>query len=234
MKSIGALCSILALWPGLTAAFVAPSELRMMAVDARSSPSTHLQAAASRRDFMESVVHTTALGTAAIFSMSAPPALASGGATAGGAYLLSAKQRYNERVKAGVKGYLALGAALEAGDIDALRAYFTSEDTGSWKDLTAAGYLLANAFRRNSTAAPDSLPAVKVRYMLDSSCGRRIVVLPSCRANTQTIYMLTPFCVRLTGLEKVCRFGGRNYQGIEKEGHQRSTGRVQGFHAGTG
>ena len=27
--------------------------------------------------------------------------------------------------------------------------------------MTAAGYLLSNAFRRNSSAAPDSLPAVK-------------------------------------------------------------------------
>ena len=83
--------------------------------------------------------------------------------TVTGAYLLSAKQRYNERVKSGIAGFLALQPLLESGDIGGIRSYFTSEDAGSWKDLTTAGYLLANAFRRNSTAAPDSLPSVKVR-----------------------------------------------------------------------
>ena len=88
---------------------------------------------------------------------------ASGGATAGGAYLLSAKQRYNDRVTAGVQGFLALGGPLESGDLGPVKTFFGEEDKGSWKDLSTAGYLLANAFRRNSTAAPDSLPAVKVR-----------------------------------------------------------------------
>ena len=40
--------------------------------------------------------------------------------------------------------------------------YFSNEADGGWKDLTAAGYLLSNAFRRSSSTAPDSLPAVKV------------------------------------------------------------------------
>ena len=124
------------------------------------SPST------GRRSFLEGVLKSSAamVATAAIVSSPADQALASGGATAGGAYLLSAKQRYNERVKAGVTGFLALKAPLEQGDIGKLREYFTSEETGAWKDLTTAGYLLANAFRRNSTASPDSLPSVKVRY----------------------------------------------------------------------
>lgn len=90
------------------------------------------------------------------------PVHASGGATAGGAYLLSAKQRYNERVKASVEGLLKAADGLKSGDSNVAKAYFSSEDGGSWKDLTAAGYLLSNAFRRNSTASPDSLPAVKV------------------------------------------------------------------------
>jgi hypothetical protein len=93
---------------------------------------------------------------------------ASGGATAGGAYLLSAKQRYNERVKAGVKGFAALRPLVESGNVDGIRSYFASEDVGSWKDLSTAGYLLANAFRSNSSAAPDSLPSVKVRVRV---CG---------------------------------------------------------------
>ena len=113
-----------------------------------------------RRSFLTSAA---AAGLVAPFSpASVEPAAASGGATAGGAYLLSAKQRYNERVKASVQGFLALEGSLKNGDSKPAKAYFESEDGGSWKDLTAAGYLLSNAFRRNSTAAPDSLPAVKV------------------------------------------------------------------------
>ena len=85
---------------------------------------------------------------------------ASGGATAGGAYLLSAKQRYNSRVTAGVKGYVALNSG-ESFDVEAAKVYFSSEEVGSWQDFQSAGYLLANAFRRSSSTAPDSLPAVK-------------------------------------------------------------------------
>jgi hypothetical protein len=73
-----------------------------------------------------------------------------------------AKQRYNDRVNAGVLGFLGIRSALEQGDIDAVRnAFFDNENVGQWKDFSAAGYLLANAFRRNSTAPPDSLPSVK-------------------------------------------------------------------------
>jgi hypothetical protein len=89
-------------------------------------------------------------------------ASASGGATAGGPYLLSAKQRYNERVIAGMKSFLSLSSALDSGDLATASSFFSNEDVGSWKDASAAGFLLANAFRRNSSAAPDSLPAVKV------------------------------------------------------------------------
>jgi hypothetical protein len=32
---------------------------------------------------------------------------------------------------------------------------------GAWKDFSAAGYLLANAFRRSSATPPDSLPSVQ-------------------------------------------------------------------------
>ena len=88
----------------------------------------------------------------------------SSGATAGGAYLLSAKQRYNERVKSGVKAFVNLNPALSNGDIDLLRQYFQNDvDVGYWKDFSTAGYLLANAFRTNSSAPPDNLPSVKVR-----------------------------------------------------------------------
>jgi hypothetical protein len=115
--------------------------------------------------------------------LSVEPAWASGGATAGGAYLLSAKQRYNERVKASVQGLLKAADDLKAGDSKLAMEYFASEEGGSWKDLTAAGYLLSNAFRRSSTTPPDSLPAVKVcikNYFSSKfahCCNTRIVIL---------------------------------------------------------
>jgi len=100
---------------------------------------------------------------AALSTLASVPstAQASGGATAGGAYLLSAKKRYYERVKEAVTGLLKAADALKDGDSKIAKEYFSSEDGGSWKDLTAAGYLLSNAFRRSSSTAPDSLPSVK-------------------------------------------------------------------------
>jgi hypothetical protein len=89
-------------------------------------------------------------------------AVASGGATAGGAYLLSAKQRYNDRVKTALKGFVGLQKFVESGSMDDVKSYFVSEEVGAWADGSSAGYLLANAFRRNSSAAPDTLPSVKV------------------------------------------------------------------------
>jgi hypothetical protein len=107
---------------------------------------------ASRRDFMN---HAAVTPAALVFFSCLEPANGSGGATAGGAYLLSAKQRYNARVKESIKGLLAAEEALAAGNSKDAKDYFTAEDAGSWKDLTAAGYLLSNAFRRSSTTAPD-------------------------------------------------------------------------------
>lgn len=107
---------------------------------------------ASRRDFMNDVAVAPA---AMVFFSFLEPANGSGGATAGGAYLLSAKQRYNERVKEAIKGLLVAEEGLAAGNSKDAKAYFAAEDAGSWKDLTAAGYLLSNAFRRSSTTAPD-------------------------------------------------------------------------------
>eukprot|EP00543_Licmophora_paradoxa_P004922 CAMPEP_0202441978 /NCGR_PEP_ID=MMETSP1360-20130828/1493_1 /ASSEMBLY_ACC=CAM_ASM_000848 /TAXON_ID=515479 /ORGANISM="Licmophora paradoxa, Strain CCMP2313" /LENGTH=201 /DNA_ID=CAMNT_0049057201 /DNA_START=14 /DNA_END=619 /DNA_ORIENTATION=+ len=111
-----------------------------------------------------SLFENTAAGWAAaagLAFLSPDAAVASGGATAGGAYLLSAKQRYNNRVKAGMKSFVGLGESLESGSLDATKAYFATDDEGGWKDSSSAGYLLANAFRRSSSTAPDSLPSVK-------------------------------------------------------------------------
>lgn len=96
--------------------------------------------------------------TAAFFSAASvsTPALASGGATAGGAYLLRAKARYSDRVKKGAAAYLALDPSLGGKN-----PFFQGDKDSQAEDFLAAGMLLANAFRTNSTTAPDSLPTVK-------------------------------------------------------------------------
>jgi hypothetical protein len=116
----------------------------------------------SRRSFFSDVALTSIALTTA-FSTRVGPARASGGATAGGVYLLSAKQRYNSRVTKAVKELLAAASTLEKGSSTEAKAFFSGDETGTWKDLTAAGYLLSNAFRRSSATPPDKLPAVKVR-----------------------------------------------------------------------
>jgi len=115
----------------------------------------------TRRNILNSILPSVIATQALLISSPTPPAYASGGATAGGAYLLSAKQRYNERVTAGVKSFVALSQSIEGGDLSKATVYFTSEDVGSWKDFAAAGYLLSNAFRRSSSTAPDALPSVQ-------------------------------------------------------------------------
>eukprot|EP01082_Thalassiosira_pseudonana_P000537 g696.t1 g696 contig10:550685-551370(+) len=110
------------------------------------------QSKPTRRLFVEKVL----VGSIGL-SVASSPAIASGGATAGGAYLLSAKQRYNNRVIAGVKAFLAL----DSRDLSQVDAFFSTTEGGGWEDLSGAGYLLANAFRTSSTKAPDNLPSVK-------------------------------------------------------------------------
>jgi len=115
----------------------------------------------SRRNVLKNFSIASIVPFVTLMSSYAEPASASGGATAGGVYLLSAKQRYNERVKAGVKGFGELESSIDSGSLDAAKAFFMTDDVGGWKDSSAAGYLLANAFRRTSTTPPDSLPTVK-------------------------------------------------------------------------
>ena len=115
----------------------------------------------SRRGMLQNVA-VTSFGLASGLVLQNQAACASGGATAGGVYLLSAKQRYNDRVVKAVRAFLSLGPSLEGGSIDQAKDFFTNEEPGTWKDGSAAGYLLANAFRRSSATPPDSLPAVKV------------------------------------------------------------------------
>jgi len=105
---------------------------------------------ATRRQFM-----TTAAVAAAVGGPTS--ALASGGATAGGVYLIRAKQRYGDRVKQGAAGYLAIDPSLGAKDPFFLGGEKDSKDY----DFTSSSFLLANAFRTTSTAAPNTLPTVK-------------------------------------------------------------------------
>lgn len=115
---------------------------------------------ATRRGWLTdlSIASMTSIGTLILKS---DTARASGGATAGGVYLLSAKQRYNARVTDGVKTFLKLSSSLESGSLDGAKEFFSTEEPGGWKDSSAAGYLLANAFRRSSSTPPDNLPSVK-------------------------------------------------------------------------
>jgi hypothetical protein len=115
----------------------------------------------SRRNVLKNFSIASIVPFVTLMASNAEPASASGGATAGGVYLLSAKQRYNERVKAGVKGFGELESGIDSGSLDAAKAFFMTDAVGGWKDSSAAGYLLANAFRRSSTTPPDSLPTVK-------------------------------------------------------------------------
>mmetsp|Transcript_20029 Transcript_20029/g.29277 ORF Transcript_20029/g.29277 Transcript_20029/m.29277 type:complete len:175 (-) Transcript_20029:1830-2354(-) len=120
----------------------------------------HSEGRISRRNVLKNL-SIASIGFVVTTTSIADPANASGGATAGGVYLLSAKQRYNERVKAGVKEFIALSTSLEAGSLDATKDFFAKDAVGGWKDASSAGYLLSNAFRRSSTTPPDSLPTVK-------------------------------------------------------------------------
>lgn len=114
-----------------------------------------IAASITRRSFADDLLKC-AVGIS-LANLSSSPAHASGGATAGGVYLLSAKQRYNKRVLAGIKSFLTL----DARDLGQVNAFIESSAEGGWEDLSAAGYLLANAFRTSSNKAPDSLPSVK-------------------------------------------------------------------------
>jgi len=111
----------------------------------------------ARRYFFD----TCAMSSFFLIATNANTANASGGATAGGAYLLSAKQRYNERVIEGVHQFLSLESSLQKGSVAEATVFFEGDEKGTWKDTKAAGYLLANAFRRSSSTAPDKLPSVK-------------------------------------------------------------------------
>lgn len=134
----------------------------------------------SRRTMLQDIA-LTSFGLASGLMLQKEAATASGGATAGGVYLLSAKQRYNDRVAKGIKGFLALGPTLEGGSIEETKAYFADEKVGTWKDVSTAGYLLANAFRRSSNTAPESLPSVKVRDLLLQASAIHQLTFPWCR-----------------------------------------------------
>mmetsp|Transcript_32041 Transcript_32041/g.84409 ORF Transcript_32041/g.84409 Transcript_32041/m.84409 type:complete len:209 (+) Transcript_32041:125-751(+) len=135
-------------------AFV-PSQRRIVRP---ATASTVVAAATSGVDHDNVVVGRRAAIGAAIGVLgivNAEVASASGGATAGGAYLIRAKQRYNDRVVAGAAAFMALGT------INPKDPFFLGEKEGPAADFLTAAFLLANSFRSNSTTAPDNLPTVK-------------------------------------------------------------------------
>mmetsp|Transcript_8224 Transcript_8224/g.9066 ORF Transcript_8224/g.9066 Transcript_8224/m.9066 type:complete len:212 (+) Transcript_8224:114-749(+) len=154
---------ILSLLLSTTSAFVVPSQTSNAGLGNRAALCASCRNEdsnlASRRNFFQDVA-TGSIGLASILSIP-QNAAASGGATAGGVYLLSAKQRYNERVVAGLKAFVALEPAVEGGSLNEAKAFFADEAVGGWKDSSAAGYLLSNAFRTSSGTPPDRLPSVQ-------------------------------------------------------------------------
>jgi hypothetical protein len=154
----------------------------------------HPQVAASskhldegRRKFLESLAFA-ATGALTLDSMPARVS-ASGGATAGKYTTIPiAKRRYFGRVKQGIYEYLAMGAAVKAGNFQspAIENFFsqtivntkggkrrtnciggdkecsTTEKTASrWEDLQLAMFLLGNAFRLDSGKPPEKVRQVK-------------------------------------------------------------------------
>jgi hypothetical protein len=73
---------------------------------------------------------------------------------------LRAKQRYASGVSSGATGFFALGDAVASGDL-LQDPFFVGGKDSPAEDFLAKAFLLANAFRSNSSAAPDSLPTVK-------------------------------------------------------------------------
>jgi len=134
----------------------AKSTNKLFTQRSNDNDTTSTEAQSSRRNFVNNGV-AASLGILATTVVPLGPANASGGATAGGVYLLSAKQRYNKRVLAGIGAFLAL----DPSDLKQVDAFFATEEEGGWNDFSAAGYLLSNAFRTSSTKPPDSLPSVK-------------------------------------------------------------------------
>jgi len=149
MAAILLLLAILCCSSQHASAFLSPSPITKPLISCAAQRTSTTES--DRRSFAEDF-----LGSISLAFLSSTPCYASGGATAGGAYLLSAKQRYNERVTAGCKTFLNLD-----GDVDKLNTFFSTADVGGWEDFSAAGYLLSNAFRTSSTKPPDSLPSVK-------------------------------------------------------------------------
>ncbi len=99
---------------------------------------------------------------------------------------------------AGVKSFLSL----DARDLSQMELFFSSSEEGGWEDLSAAGYLLANAFRTSSTKAPDSLPSVKV-------CGFIVMLdlglLVSIRLSSPHFF---PSILSSLEMESICKRDG--------------------------
>ena len=127
LKSIGSLAVLiawftdkgtLAFHPTLSIKYTSSKYVHSLAVYA----SCH-QEGKSRRFFARDFI-AVAFGLNTVRQLPLDVSNASGGATAGGPYLLSAKQRYNERVIAGMKSFLSLSSSLESGNLAVVSNFF--------------------------------------------------------------------------------------------------------------
>jgi len=103
MAAILLLLAILCCSSQHASAFLSPSPITKpleVSCAAQSTSTTESDGVTSRRSFAEDILGSSI----SLAFLSSTPCYASGGATAGGAYLLSAKQRYNERKSAFVLG----------------------------------------------------------------------------------------------------------------------------------
>ena len=100
MAAILLLLAILCCSSQHASAFLSPSPITKPLISCAEQTISTTESdgiATSRRSFAEDIL---GIGSISLAFLSSTPCYASGGATAGGAYLLSAKQRYNERKSA--------------------------------------------------------------------------------------------------------------------------------------
>jgi len=106
MAAILLLLAILCCSSQHASAFLSPSPITKPLICCAQTTSTIESDgfATSRRSFAEDVLGVSS--SISLAFLSSTPCYASGGATAGGAYLLSAKQRYNERKSAALVSFI--------------------------------------------------------------------------------------------------------------------------------
>jgi hypothetical protein len=147
---IGAVITLLA--AGADALLPSPAPLNRATGAPSASPSVPL----NRRAVL---ALPGAAAAAGFFLGAAPPAMASGGATAGKTTSIPrAKQRYNARITTAVSAFQRMADQLALGSVTELKSFFAKN--GPYDELNGAGYLLAVAFKIDSKMPPEKVPTV--------------------------------------------------------------------------